>query len=92
MDIKEAIKIYCKNRPKNLGFCIPTDELGYWNINVDFLNCDNKEDQTQFDIKPTSFDYGIGKCNELMELWKDFCKENSFKQNSVLSISIVGGL
>lgn len=90
MDIKEAIKSYCKNKPKT-GFCIPTDEFGYWNINIDYLDKNKQEDQTQFDIKPTSFDYGIGKCDELVELWKEFCKENSFKQNSVLSISIVGG-
>lgn len=89
MDIKKAIKIYCKNKP-NTGFCVPTDELGYWNVNVAFLN-NSREDQTQFDIKPTSFDYGVGKCTELVDLWKEFCKENSFKQNSVLNISIVGG-
>ena len=90
MEIKDAIKLYCKNKP-NAGFCVPTDELGYWNVNIDFLNNNKMEDQTQFDIKPSSFDYGIGKCIELVELWKEFCKENSIKQNSVLSISIVGG-
>lgn len=65
--------------------CIPTDEEGYWNINVVFNN-NNHEDETQFDIKPHNFDYGAGKCSELEELWKDFCKENGFKQNSVTEI------
>ena len=91
MDIKDAVKKYCKNKAKISGFCIPTDESGYWNINVNFLNSNNQEEQTQFDIKPADFDYGVGKCSKLVELWKGFCKDNSFRQNSVLSISIVGG-
>lgn len=90
MNIKDAIKLYCISKP-NTGFCIPTDELGYWNLNVVFFNNNKMEDETQFDIKPSHFDYEIGKCVELVDLWENFCKENSFKQNSVLSMSIVGG-
>ena len=88
-NIKELIKSY-SIRLQNAyeSKCIPTDEEGYWNINVVFMNNDNKEDETQFDIKPHNFDYGAGRCKELEELWKDFCKENRFKQNSVTEIYI----
>jgi len=85
MQIKNAIKICCNKIPR--GIVIPTDELGYWNINVVFWNAsDKRDDETQFDIIPANFDYGIGKCTELEELWKDFCKENGIFQNSVKEI------
>lgn len=45
-------------------------------------------DETQFDIKPYNFDYGAGKCGELEEIWKDFCKENGVMQNSSIGIYI----
>jgi len=78
MQIKNAIKICCNKIPR--GIVIPTDELGYWNINVVFWNAsDKRDDETQFDIIPANFDYGIGKCTELEELWKDFCKENGIE-------------
>ena len=88
MRIKEAIKIYSKKVQGLYGsFCVPTDEDGYWNINVMFINShDERDDETQFDIKPSNFDYAQGKCQELEELWKDFCKENGLKQNSVTEI------
>lgn len=89
MTIEEAIKKYCENRPKKAGL-MPTDEYGYLNINIDFLNENKLEDQTQFDVEPALFDYGLGKCPDLVDLWKDFCKENNFKQNSVIGIHIVG--
>ena len=89
MIINDAIKEYCNKRPAN-GCVIPTDEYGYWNVNVDFLNNNNSEDQTQFDIMPAYFDYATGKSEELVALWKEFCKENNFKQSSVVEIHIVG--
>lgn len=56
MLIEQAIKEYCKKRhPEDRGFYIPTDELGYWNVNVLFINSDGKEDETQFDISPADF-------------------------------------
>lgn len=90
MTIENAIKSYCKSCP-NIGFIIPTDTEGYWNINVLFINPDGMEDETQFDILPAYFDYGIGKCPELAKLWKDFCHDNHFRQNSVTQINIGGG-
>lgn len=67
MTIENAIKSYCKSCP-NIGFIIPTDTEGYWNINVLFINPDGMEDETQFDILPAYFDYGIGKCPELAQI------------------------
>lgn len=90
MRIEDAIKNYCMRRSK-YGFVIPTDEEGYWNVNIRFINSNERDDQTQMDIVPSNFDYGTGKCDELVELWKEFCKENKFNQNSVIGIEIVGG-
>lgn len=92
MRIEQAIKEYCKKRhPEDRGFYIPTDELGYWNVNVLFVNSDGNEDETQFDILPGNFDYISSKCKELVLLWEDFCTENQIKQNTVESIYIVCG-
>ena len=85
MIISDAVKKYCNKIRPGL---IPTDEHGNWNINILFINSDGAEDETQFDIKPHRFDYGIGKCDELVELWKEFCKENGYRQNSVLEIYV----
>lgn len=88
-NIKELIQSYSSTVQKALaGSCIPTDKCGNWNINVVFINNENCVDETQFDIKPYKFDYGEGKCKELVELWRDFCKENGLKQNSVTEIYI----
>lgn len=88
MNLADALKSYCKELQSGFAStCIPTDENGYWNVNVVFINShDNITDETQFDIKPSNFDYAQGKCSELVELWKEFCKENDFKQNSVIEI------
>lgn len=89
--MEEKIKAYCQYMQKTYkGKLIPTDDEGYININIVFINSNNNEDETQFDIIPANFDYGTGKCPELVELWKTFCKENNFKQNSVKEIYIPG--
>lgn len=67
---------------------INTDELGYWNFNIDFINNEGLYDQTQLDVYPYQFDYIQRKCKELSDLWKEFCKENRFKQNSITCISL----
>lgn len=67
---------------------IPTDECGYCNFNIDFVNSDGQCDQTQLDVYPYQFDYVQRKCKELQELWKSFCNENGFKQNSITGISM----
>lgn len=65
---------------------IPTDEHGMWNFNVEFCNEVGEPDQTQFDIRPHRFDYVSGKCAWLSELWKEFCADNGFKQNSITKL------
>lgn len=89
LSIKEAILLYCKQKHPS-SCCIPTNELGYLEVDILFEN-NGQEDETEFDIKPAHFDYVQGKCKELEDLWKEFCKENNFKQNSVISIRLKGG-
>lgn len=84
MRIEDAIVKCCETLPQSS--VVATDDEGYWNINVVFINSDEREDETQFDVKPCHFDYVMKKVPELVELWKDFCKENGFKQNSVVEV------
>ena len=82
MNLTNEIKSFCKNLQQNYGGAyIPTDEEGYININIVFINSDDREDETQFDILPANFDYGAGKCPELVELWKEFCKSSNIAYN-----------
>lgn len=90
MPMKEAIKEYSDSIGRNESeFVIATDEDGYWNINVCFTDEEGKEDETQFDILPAQFDYEAGKCKELECLWKEFCLENGYSQDSVTEIYFV---
>lgn len=43
--------------------------------NIGFINSDGIEDETQFD--------GVKTLKELSDLFRDFCKENGFKTNTV---------
>lgn len=78
-----------KNMEIYSGCIVRTDEFGYWNFDIDFINPDGNPDQTQLDVYPYQFDYGQRQCEVLRKLWKDFCKENGFKQNSITKISLV---
>lgn len=51
-------------------------------VDVDFYNQNKLEEETQFDIAAYDVD-------ELSALFADFCKENSFRKNTVISITIV---
>lgn len=84
MRLEDAIK----NMEVPESCVIPTDEMGYWNFNIDFINTDGEHDQTQLDVHPYQFDYIQRKCKELSSLWKDFCKENGFMQNSITGLSL----
>lgn len=91
MNLANEIKAYSKHIKYNYGgTCIPTDEEGYINFNIVFVNSDGIEDETQMDVRPADFDYGAGKCSALVELWNDFCEENGFNKNSVMYICIPG--
>lgn len=66
------------------GFEHPVDEYGYWNINISFTDNDGMEDETQFDVDPNMEG---DKCwLELESLWKDFCKEFGFSEDSITDI------
>lgn len=57
-------------------------------FDIDFINSDGYEDETQFTVDGSK---SLEKCrNELDTLFKDFCKENGFDADSVLSITYVG--
>ena len=51
-------------------------------VDIDFLNQNKEEDETQFDI--AAFDV-----KELATLFADFCKENKFALNTVTNVVIV---
>lgn len=66
------------------GFDHPVDEYGYWNINISFIDSDGTVDVTQFDVNPN---IEGDKCwLELESLWKDFCKEFGFSEDSITDI------
>lgn len=88
-NICEAIKEYCIRKPCQYYNYIPIDDLGYWNVNIQFVH-DNREDQTQFDLSPSELNYNTGESPALVQLWQDFCKENKLIEESITSISIVG--
>ena len=76
MTIKEYIKkngwqVECETKP-----------CRYMNVDVNFLNNEKAEDETQFSIRAYDAD-------ELDQLFNDFCKENGFKKNSVTCVTIV---
>lgn len=80
MTIKECIKKY--------GW--QTEVSGplkrFQSVDIDFVNSDGLEDETQFDISGAGTAEGIKK---LTDLFSGFCKENGFKTNSVTSVTIV---
>lgn len=51
-------------------------------VDVDFVNSDGKEDETQFDIR--AYDEA-----ELSELYAAFCEENKYPRNTVISVTVV---
>lgn len=79
MTIKEYVKKY--------GMQMEVDHLKlYQSVDIDFINSEGMEDETQFDIANAATKSGIA---ELNDLFKQFCKENGFKTNTVTGITIV---
>ena len=79
MNIQECLK-------KN-GLQMEVDELKrYQMVDIDFINSDGKEDETQFSVSFIGTKAGE---EELTQLFSDFCKENGFKTNTVQSITVV---
>lgn len=85
MTFRDAMKkIYLPS----LTLLHPTDEYGNWVVDIEFYNSDHDHDCTQFGVNPCYLDYLNGKCEELEEMWKDFCRCNGFRQNSIIRISV----
>lgn len=59
---------------------INPDQRRFTTYDIDFINPDGETDETQFDAE---------NIEELDQLFTDFCKENGFKRNTVVSITIV---
>ena len=59
-----------------------TKPCRYMNVDVNFLNNEKSEDETQFSIRA----YDV---EELDQLFNDFCKENGFNRNTVTCVTIV---
>jgi len=79
MRLKECIR-------KN-GLQIEVDTLKRWqSVDIDFINADGREDETQFDVKAVCTRSGI---DELEKLYRDFCRENRFPENTVQSVTVV---
>ena len=76
MTIKEYIK------KSDWQYECETKPCRYMNVDVNFLNNEKAEDETQFSIRA----YDV---EELDQLFNDFCKENGFNRNTVTCIAIV---
>lgn len=76
MTIKQCIR-------KN-GINYEVDEIRrYLAVDVDFIGEDGREDETQFDVSISNMEA------ELDELFKDFCRDEHIKRNTVTGISVV---
>ena len=79
MTIRECIR--------KKGWQVEVDNLKrYQTVDVDFVNADGMEDETQFDICGAGTKDGI---KELEELFSDFCRADNFETNTVTGVIIV---
>lgn len=79
MNVIECIK-------KN-GVQMEVDSLKrYQTVDICFLDSDGNVDETEFTVK--GFCTKAGN-KELSDLFSDFCKENGFVRNKVISVTIV---
>lgn len=81
MFISEAIK---NMGMASAGYCASADENGYRNINIMFINNEEMEDETQFDV--CSYVTENEFFAELECLWKDFCQECGFREDAITEI------
>lgn len=79
-----TIRDYIKKNGWRVEVTGPLDR--YQIVHILFLNENKCEDEVSFDVKGAATVSGM---EELEGLWKDFCKENLYKENSILEISIV---
>lgn len=76
MTIKQYIKKYGWEIECNPQRC------RVMSVDIGFINDEKREDETEFDIM--AYDEG-----ELSDLFKDFCRENGFPQNTVTYVCVV---
>lgn len=63
------------------------EEVKKWScVEINFVNTNDQNDATQFDIENVTSKQGQ---KDLTNLFEEFCKENDFKLNSVTCITIV---
>ncbi|OUP01978.1 hypothetical protein B5F37_05635 [Drancourtella sp. An210] len=62
---------------REAGKGIVTNRKRICSYRIGFINSDGREDETELDV-----------CNlaELEEVYQDFCKENGFRQNTVIYV------
>ena len=82
MTIKECVKKYGWNISCELPRIVRRAD-----VDVDFINTEGSEDETQFTLS----EYGTNAATEeLNTLFADFCKDEHIKANTVTSVTIVG--
>ncbi len=59
-----------------------------WHLNIIFVAPDKTTDETQFDLHPEDVDWNNCACKDLEQCWHDFCLENNFDENSIISIEL----
>ena len=79
--VKQTIRSFIKSHGWNME-CPLIPMARAMTVHVGFINNENVEDETSFDVKA----YDV---NELAKLFMDFCHENGQKTNSVTGVSIV---
>lgn len=69
------------------GINVETRKCLRWsNVDVCFISSEGVEDEVQFTIESALTKKGK---EELIELYEDFCRENSLKSNTVTGIHLV---
>lgn len=57
-------------------------ESGYMSVDINFLNPEEKEDQTEFDIHSFNIE-------ELSDLFAAFCRENKMRADTATCVTVV---
>ncbi len=79
MNIKECLKQYGLQREVD-------DFKTFQSVDIDFFDKNGEMQEVQFDIEHVETAAGQEK---LCRLFADFCKENGYKTNTVISVTVV---
>lgn len=82
-----TVEAYFEQTLKKQGIITnKVNDLKTWQmVTIGFINNENNEDATQFDIKNIQTPAGR---KELAKLYHEFCKENNFPTDTVLYIEV----